>query len=324
MHAHNREHQIFYLTPDDFSIDENYQAWARVTRLPKKKYRSPAVFQKDLASGKGGKTKLRLGELDVIFLRNDPAAEPSERKWARNVPLLFTQVALKEGVLVVNSPSGLGRAFNKMYFQEFPEVVRPTTLVTRNRSEIMRFAREIGLIIIKPLFGSGGSNVFIVRKGDIANLNQMIDAIVRDGFVVCQEYLPAAEKGDIRLFLMNGQPLFYQGKYAAFHRVRSGSDIRSNIHAGGKSVRAKIGESELRLTEIVRPKLVEDGMFLVGLDIVGEKLLEINVFSPGGLWGASQLEGVNFANPVIDALERKVQYMQYYHRHFNNEEIAVL
>jgi glutathione synthase len=265
-----------------------------------------------------------LGDLDIVFLRNDPSTEPSEREWARNAPILFTRAALKEGVLVVNSPNGLGRAFNKMYYQEFPDVVRPQTLVTRNRSEIKSFARELGRIIIKPLFGSGGTNVFMVRKGDIANLNQMIDAIVRDGFVVCQEYIPAAEKGDIRLFLMNGEPLLYQGKYAALHRVRSGGDIRSNMHVGGKSVGAHIGGTELWLAEIVRPKLVEDGMFLVGLDIAGDKLIEINVFSPGGLWGASRLEGVNFADPVIDALERKAKYMQYYHRRFNNEEIAVL
>ena len=96
------------------------------------------------------------------------------------------------------------------------------------------------------------------------------------------------------------------------------------MHVGGKSTPAHIGDTELRLAEIVRPKLVEDGMFFVGLDIAGDKLIEINVFSPGGIWGASRLEGVNFADPVIDALERKTKYMQYYHRHINNEEIAVL
>jgi len=85
---------------------------------------------------------------------------------------------------------------------------------------------------------------------------------------------------------MNGKPLRYRGKYAAFRRVRSGDDMRSNIHAGGKLRQAEIGTSHLRLAEIVRPKLVQDGMFLVGLDIVGGKLMEINVFSPGGLGSA--------------------------------------
>ena len=99
---------------------------------------------------------------------------------------------------------------------------------------------------------------------------------------------PAAHEGDTRLFMMNGAPLRYKGKYAAFRRLRSGDDMRSNIHAGGKLRQAEITNQHLQLAEIVRPKLVQDGMFLVGLDIVGDKLMEINVFSPGGL-GSAQM-----------------------------------
>ncbi|MBC8552180.1 MAG: glutathione synthase, partial [Candidatus Brocadiales bacterium] len=99
---------------------------------------------------------------------------------------------------------------------------------------------------------------------------------------------------------------------------------RSNIHAGGKLRQAEIGLSHLRLAEIVRPKLVQDGMFLVGLDIVGDKLMEINVFSPGGLGSAQKFEKVDFSLAVLDALERKVGYMNEYHRNFSNKEIASL
>lgn len=142
-----------------------------------------------------------------------------------------------------------------------------------------------------------GFNVFMVRKSDIPNLNQMIDAVVRDGYVICQEYLMEAENGDTRLFLMNGQPLRYKGKYAAYRREREGGDMRSNIQAGGTKAKAEITENELRIAEIVRPKLVQDGMFLAGLDIVGNKLMEINVFSPGGLGSARIFEKVNFCTP---------------------------
>lgn len=211
-----------------------------------------------------------------------------------------------------------------MYFQLFPEEVRPRTLITRDRREIKDFANEFGDIVIKPLQGSGGANVFMIRKEDIPNINQMIDAVVRDGYVIAQEYLKAAEAGDTRLFLMNGQPLRFKGKYAAFRRVREGGDMRSNIHAGGKKAKAEITEAELRIAEIVRPKLVKDGMFFVGLDIVGDKLMEINVFSPGGLGSAELFEKVNFCTPVLDALERKVQYMSFYRRNFDNEEMSVL
>jgi glutathione synthase len=231
---------------------------------------------------------------------------------------------MRHGVIVLNDPNALAKATNKMYFQLFPDEVRPHTLITRDRGEIKSFAREFGTIVLKPIQGSGGANVFLVRPEDIPNLNQMIDAVTRDGYVIAQEYLQAAEEGDTRLFLMNGKVLRYKGKYAAFRRIRTGGDLRSNIHAGGKLDKAIIGDKELRIAEIVRPKLVQDGMFLVGLDIVGDKLMEINVFSPGGLGSAQKFEGCNFSHAVIQCLERKVEYMQYYERNFDNVEMACL
>ena len=152
----------------------------------------------------------------------------------------------------------------------------------------------------------------------------MIDAVSRDGYVIAQEYLAAAAEGDMRLFIMNGRPLRCNGRYAAFRRARSGGDMRSNIHAGGKLHKAEVDEQALRIAEIVRPKLVQDGMFLVGLDIVGDKLMEINVFSPGGLGSAQKFEKVNFSRFVIDALERKAQYMQFYGRNFDNVDMCTL
>jgi glutathione synthase len=106
--------------------------------------------------------------------------------------------------------------------------------------------------------------------------------------------------------------------------VRTGGDLRSNIHAGGTLAKAEIDDTALELAEMVRPKIVQDGMFLVGLDIVGDKLMEINVFSPGGFGSAKKFEGVNFSIPVIGAMERKVDYMRYYRRNFNNTEMATL
>jgi glutathione synthase len=123
---------------------------------------------------------------------------------------------------------------------------------------------------------------------------------------------------------MNGRPLRVKGKYAAFRRVRMGGDMRSNIHAGGVKAEAVIDDDVLRIAEIVRPKLVQDGMFLVGLDIVGDKMMEINVFSPGGLGSAQQFTKIDFARYVIEAIDRKVQYMQFYGRNFDNVDMATL
>jgi glutathione synthase len=166
--------------------------------------------------------------------------------------------------------------------------------------------------------------VFKLESGAKSNLNQIIEAIGRDGYIIAQQYVPAAKKGDIRLFLMNGRPLELKGKYAALRRVAAASDIRSNIHAGGKAEAVEIGETELRVAELIRPKLVADGMFLVGIDIVGDKILEVNVFSPGNLNSCSRLAGVDFAVPIIDAIERKAGIVEQYARSFDNRHLAVL
>jgi glutathione synthase len=322
--ALSRGHEVCYITPDDFALDPDNQVRARALKPPKPKYKNREGMLKDLQTRKGVLERIDVGDLDVLMLRNDPSTEPPLRSWAASAGILFSRMALERGVVVLNDPNGLAKAMNKMYFQSFPEEVRPKTLITRARGEIRAFAKEHGDIVIKPLQGSGGANVFLMREADLPNINQMIDAVVRDGYVIAQEYLHEAEHGDTRFFLMNGRPLRYKGKYAAFRRVRLGGDLRSNIHAGGQKAKAEIGPRELRIAEIVRPKLVQDGMFLVGLDIVGGKLMEINVFSPGGLGSAQSFEKVNFNVPVIEALERKADYMHYYERRFNNSEMAVL
>ena len=125
---------------------------------------------------------------------------------------------------------------------------------------------------------------------------------------VAQEYLPAAKKGDTRLFLMNGVPLVVDGKVAAFRRLTPKGDVRSNIHVGGRMAKAQVTDAMLAIADIVRPTLTRDGMFLVGLDLVGDKLMEIDVFSPGGLGSASKLEGVDFANAVIQSLDTKIAH----------------
>ena len=135
----------------------------------------------------------------------------------------------------------------------------------------------------------------------------LIEANSRDGYVVAQEYLPEATEGDVRLFVMNGRPLEVDGKYAAFRRLPSAKDVRSNMSVGGKAAKARVTDDMLHMVDVVRPKLVADGMFLVGLDIVGDKLMEINVFSPGGLGSAQSLVEVDFAPIIIEELERKVR-----------------
>ena len=322
--AVNRGHEVYVLGVGDFAYDPDEHIRARARSVSQKKYGSHESYLKDLQGPKAVKQRITVDDLDVLMLRNVPSDDYLKRPWAAMTAAEFGRVAMRHGVIVVNDPNGLAKASTKMYFQLFPEEVRPRTLITRDREEIKAFAKEEGRCVLKPLQGSGGASVFLVQTSDIPNLNQMIDAVSRDGFVICQEYLPAAEDGDMRLFVMNGRPLQVKGKYAAFRRTRSGGDMRSNIHAGGKLAAAEVVEKDLKIAEIVRPKLVQDGMFLVGLDIVGNKLMEINVFSPGGLGSAQKFTKINFNTYIINALERKVNYMNFYGRNFDNVDMCTL
>ncbi|MCC6272731.1 MAG: glutathione synthase [Deltaproteobacteria bacterium] len=325
MAALNRGHEIWVMGAGDFAYDPDENIHARARTVAKKRYKASENFLKDLQGKRARQERITVDDLDVLMLRNDPSADLVHRAWAQAAGITFGRVAMRHGVIVLNDPNGLSKALNKMYFQLYPEEVRPKTLITRDREEIKAFAKTHGgNIVLKPLQGSGGQGVFLVRPDDLSNINQMIEALTRDGYIIAQEYLPMAAEGDTRLFLMNGQPLKYKGKYAAFRRIRTGEDMRSNVHAGGKLRQAVITDAALNIAEIVRPRLVEDGMFLVGLDIVGDKLMEINVFSPGGLGSAQKFEGVNFTHAVIEALERKVEYMGYYRRLFDNREMATL
>lgn len=320
--ATNRGHDVWIMGVGDLANDPKgyIKAWGK--KVSRKKYNSSEIYLKELQSEKCISQRIAIEELDVLFLRNDPSHEPSSRAWARSIGIHFGRLAAKHGVIVVNDPSGLSNASNKMYFQQFPETIRPKSLITRDRDELKKFAKKYKKIILKPLLGSGGKNVFFASRTQSGNMNQMIDAVSRDGYVVAQEFIP--HDYDIRLFLMNGVPLRYKGKYAAFRRRRSGDDVRSNVHVGASIEKVEVDSKILKVAEIVRPKIVQDGMFFVGLDIIGDKILEINLFSPGGLGSAQKLEGVNFTVPVIKALERKVQYMGYYNRKFDNSEMATL
>ena len=323
--AHNKGHEAYLIGVGDLTYHPDGLMGGKAYSAPGEKYKTGESYLKALKSDKAVIENITAKDLDVLMLRNDPAAEEESRSWARIAGVVFAQLAVQNGVIVLNDPGSLSDAYNKMYFQHFPESVRPQTLISRNIEEIREFyENQNNKIILKPLQGSGGQGVFIVQEEDSVNLNQMVEAIGRDGYVIAQEYLPEASEGDIRLFVMNGHALTTEGKYAAFRRKNEGKDIRSNVSRGGKVFPVKVDEKILKIVETVRPKLVKDGMFLVGLDIVGEKLMEINVFSPGGLNIGGELYDVDFCSLVIKDIERKVRYKIYYDDKIDNKTLATL
>jgi glutathione synthase len=323
--ALERGHSVFLIGVGDLANDpdDTVRAWARAPK--NEKYESPESFLAELQAEDARRERIAVDELDVLLLRNDPAADLGTRPWAQSAGFVFGQRAANRGVIVLNDPSHLASAINKMYLQHFPESVRPRALISRDAEDIRKFVEdEGGRAVLKPLQGSGGKNVFVVKPAEMNNLNQMIEAVSRDGYVIAQEFVPDAKDGDTRLFLMNGVPLCVDGKYAAFRRIAAEGDARSNLNAGASIAKAEVDDKMLALAETVRPRLVHDGMFLVGLDIVGDKLLELNVFSPGGLGSASKLEDTDFNGAVIAALERKVSYRKNSPREVGNLELAMV
>ena len=323
MTANRMGHDVWLIGVDNFAHDPNGSVTAMARTAPAKNYRSLKAYLENIQSDEAVE-QLVVDDLDVLMMRNDPAEDVAERPWAVTSGVLFGQLAMSRGVLVVNDPTSLADAVNKTYFQHFPEEVRPRTMISRDPAAINNFIEEMkGSAVLKPLQGSGGAGVFLVSAKESPNLNQMIEALSRDGYIVVQEYLAAGKDGDTRLFVMNGQPLERDGQYAAFRRVNESSDMRSNMHAGGQAQVAKVTDEMLHMVDVVRPKLLDDGMFLVGLDIVGNKLMEVNVFSPGGLGSSQQLYDVDFTQPVIEALERKVELRRSY-PNLDNARLATL
>ena len=320
-------HEVWYIGVEQLSYGKDDMVYAKARRVAAQRHCSAAVFLRTLKSDKAIEERVILDKLDILWLRNDPAEDVFTRPWAALAGVNFGRLAMRHGVLVVNDPNGLNKAVNKMYLQYFPEEVRPRAIITRDRDDIKHFIQqEGGNAVLKPLSGSGGHNVFLIQPNDKANLNQIIEAISREDYIIAQEYLHEAVHGDTRMFLLNGNPLSYKGKIAAIHRVRGAAegDMRSNITAGAMSIKAQVTPAMLEVAEVVRPKLTRDGMFFVGLDIVGNKLMEINVFSPGGVSECEHFEKAKFFREIILSLEKKVRYIRYYNRHFDNPEMAML
>jgi glutathione synthase len=318
-------HEAWLMGVGDLTYEADGALSARARTGASKRYSSLERFLADAQGRNGIEEQVRIDDLDVVMLRNDPADDSVDRPWAVTAGVTFGQLMGASGTLVVNDPGHLSNALNKAYFQQFPEQVRPRTLVSRDATIIADFVADLGgTAVLKPLQGSGGSGVFFVSDEESPNLNQIIEAISRDGYVVAQECLPEAEKGDVRVFVMNGEPLAHDGHVAAFRRVNEGPDMRSNMSVGGKAVGVELTDEMLEIVDIVRPKLLDDGMFLVGLDIAGDKLMEVNVFSPGGLGSCQRLYGPNFAEAVITALERKVELRKHYGSSVDNRRLATL
>ena len=305
MAAAKLEHEVWYVGVGDVDYDPNEKLGARGHRAV---YEQEDELESFLlrAQDDAQKGPIVLDDFDAIWLRNDSIQDLQNRPWATSMGVVFGQMLMDRGVTVVNDPVGLSRAGSKLYLQEFPAEIRPRCIVTRHIEEIRYFITRVGRTIVKPLYGAQGRNVFLVEDEEDPNLKQIVAAILEDGYITAQEFVPGAEEGDLRLFLLEGQLMQVDGTYAAFKRVPRGTEVRANISTGGRPEEATISEKELGVVETLRDKLVEDGMFFVGIDLIGEKVVEINAESPGGLQSIEHFSGIDFGLTICDALEQRV------------------
>ncbi|MBK6264065.1 ATP-grasp domain-containing protein [Marivirga sp. S37H4] len=321
--AVQRGHEVYVMEVGDLMYLENGHMGAPAIKVSNSKFRNLENYLKHIQDKEAERIKVSSKELDVLFLRNNPSEEERARNWAKTAGMIFGQIAVEKGVLVLNDPYSLMTSYNKMYFQHFPEEVRPRTIISRNIDEIKEFYKKEGeKIILKPLQGSGGKDVFLIDN--TTNINQIVETISRYDFLIAQEYLPEAKDGDTRVIMINGKILEVKGKPAAMMRQNKAGDIRSNIHAGGVPVKAQMTDAIRRLCAMVAPKLKKDGMFMAGIDIVGNKIMELNLDSPGGIVSIEKLQKEKFAAEIIIAIEKKIEYQRYYQGKLPNAYLATL
>jgi glutathione synthase len=320
--AHRRGHEVRFVSVDDLSFLDDNNVLGITTRVRAADYATPADYARALASEEAVVEEETLGRFDVVFLRYNPVSEGEARPGA---PLIDFGWRLRlAGTLVVNDPEGLRRAGSRMYLADFPADVRTRALVSRSKSRLKAFLRGLdGPAVLKPLAPRGGEHVFYLRRRQVSNLNQIITAVTKQGYALAQEYLPEAEQGEKRLLLLNAEPLRV-GDRVAIYRRRTVSG--TNGAKAGASVRGKcdFGPVESRICDILRPKLLADGLYFVAVDIVGDRILELNVFTPGGIHAIAALYGVDVAEVVIADLERRVRLRAAYRTTFDPEAADVV
>jgi len=213
---------------------------------------------------------LKLQEFDVILMRKDP---PFDMEFIYSTYLL--EMAEKSGVLVINKPQSLRDCNEKLFATQFAHLM-PLTLVSRNAELIKQFCDEQQDVILKPLDGMGGAQIFRHRLGD-PNLAVIIETLTNFGLrqIMVQQFIPAISKGDKRIIMVDGEPIEY-----CLARIPAQGETRGNLAAGGRGVAQPLSEADKYIAAQVGPILQEKGLLLVGLDVIGDKLTEINVTSP--------------------------------------------
>ncbi|MDP5253923.1 MULTISPECIES: glutathione synthase [unclassified Vibrio] len=240
---------------------------------------------------------IALSELDAILMRKDP---PFDTEYIYATYIL--ERAEEQGTLVVNKPQSLRDCNEKLFTAWFPELT-PTTLVTRSAEKIKAFREQHGDVILKPLDGMGGASIFRVKQGD-PNVSVIIETLTGHGqhYAMAQTFVPDISNGDKRILVVDGEPMPY-----CLARIPAEGETRGNLAAGGRGEARPISETDRKIAETVAPILKQKGLIFVGLDVIGDKLTEINVTSPTCVREIEASFDISITGKLMDAIERYVK-----------------
>ncbi len=294
-----RNHGVAICTPANLTIRNSVtNAFCTVVNRMEK---VPSALKSFYKKAVTREEMLPLAGFDVVFMRANPPLDP--------IMLNFLD-SVKDDVFIVNSLQGMREANNKLYTAAFGDShnnIIPSTHVSKNKYYLMQQIKESASdkMILKPLNGFGGSGVILIEKSAMGNIKSLLDFYVTnaDGssnYVILQEYIEGADKGDVRVLMLNGEPI------GAMRRIPGADDHRSNVSAGGSIAKHSLTKEEKSLCKQVGLKLVKDGLFFVGLDLIGGKLVEVNVMSPGGITYMNKVYKTKLQSKVIDFIESRV------------------
>lgn len=302
--CNQRGHTVFFLEPHDVYIRKN-EVVARMRNITVPRNLSMKKYWRSLLKclKKDELIFENITELDALFLRKNP-------------PLIYQTMEflspVNDRVFMINSTSGQVLANSKLYTLNFPDII-PETHISRDPARLKKIIDDFGgSMVVKPLQRYGGEGVIKVSVRDKENLNSLINYYVqafrnypnREPIMV-QEYLDGVQKaGDVRILLLNGEIL------GAMSRKPREGDFRTNIHAGAKAYKHVVTPTEKRICETIKHRLVQDGLYFVGIDIIANRLVEINCLSPGGIPRINRLQNSRLEAKVIDFIEQKVAEMK--------------
>jgi glutathione synthase len=287
--AQQREYQLYYLEQNDLYLEADI-AKGKAHKLIVKQDSNDwfELYEPD---------DIALSELDVILMRKDP---PFDMDYIYTTYIL--EMAEKAGVLVVNKPSSLRNANEKLFALEFPQCL-PPTLVSSQAEKIKDFVSQHEAVILKPLGGMGGSSIFRTEKND-QNINVIIETLTQHGkrLIMAQRFIPEISEGDKRILLIDGVPVPY-----ALARIPQKGDVRANLATGGKGEGVPLSERDKWICEQVSQRLKQEGLLFVGLDVIGDYLTEINVTSPTCIRELDSQYDMNISALLMDCIEEKIE-----------------